>query len=492
MVPSGATGIIDPMIVDLVPYEEGTALGGIKKDALSALVRLLSKKLGLTIGYNARRFPLEEAPLLAPFALGETLRTSGVIMSFDLIKNRADEPRFFGWTAICNVPNRHLVAGASFENDTSALMATLAEGLERYIWLTADDYFIDPTYATERDIARKGAFIAPSAWVGFTDLERATAPEKTLHADARYLWIRAKSLITGANIYIPAQIVSATASARAHSQIREPIIRFGNTNGLATWPTQMGAQIAGISEIIEREAYMIMWLNQLTLPRIDLSGPSESDAALARALAQCERYRIKVHAVQLLTDAPAHAVCVVLEDESGTAPRFTIGLKAHRSLTQAIQKALTEALRARRGYRIFSESGKAWDAGTPVDEIGHRDRAYYWAESANAEHLSFLIQGAYKNIERTPWESDSDAEYFKRLVAWCKGNHLECVSVSLGRSQKNPTPLHIEMVAMPDLQPTYLREVERTFGGTRWRSIPEQYGYTPRGAPFAERPHPFS
>jgi ribosomal protein S12 methylthiotransferase accessory factor len=298
------------------------------------------------------------------------------------------------------------------------------------------------------------------------------------------------SLVTGKAIYLPAQTVSALSTKEFFRG--EPLIRHRNTTGLATWPTKTGARLAGALEVIEREAYMIMWLNQLTLPRIPLDKLRAQSARLSEFLDTCERYRFKVHAVKLLTDAPAHAVCVVIEDQSGNAPRFSFGLRAHRSLPDAIEKAMIEALRARRWHRGQIKTGRTWDVDTPANEVGHLERILYWGVAKNAKKLEFIIQGEESDIDPAPWENNTPEEHLERVVNWCRESGYECVSVSLGTSKKNPTPWSIEMVVIPELQATYLDERSPHLGGKRWRTVPEKFDISPRKEPFSSEPHPFA
>lgn len=478
------------MLLDFAPFEMISRSRDTRARALEAVISLLRRKFDLVIGYDARRFPLANASLADAHALGEMLRSHGVIKSFAPSILLPDMPRFFSWAAICNLPNEHQVAGASFERSERALMAALAEALERYLWLSETDYFVAPLRATEREIARMRSYTPISRYAGFTDAERAQSPERALRADAPYLWVRGTSLISKRPTYVPAQLVSGRNDIRHHESAHEPIIRQQNSNGLASWPTKTGAQLAGMLELIEREAYMIMWLNQLTLPRFSHETLAAFDARLAVLLDTMKRYRLRMHVVRLLTDAPTHAICVILEDRAGHGPRYSFGLKAHRSLTYAIEKAATEALRAHRGYRLHTAEHPAWDDTTPIEQIGHRDRLYYWG--AHPEHLEFTVQGEEIAAPRAAWEDDSEAAHHERLLEWCRAEKLECVSVPLTHSKKNPSDLHIEMTLMPDLQPMHLKERECATGAPRWRTIPERLGYQSRAEPFTERPHPFS
>jgi ribosomal protein S12 methylthiotransferase accessory factor YcaO len=232
-----------------------------------------------------------------------------------------------------------------------------------------------------------------------------------------------------------------------------------------------------------------MWLNQMTLPRIQLDGPRNQSNTLDRLIKKCERYRLQVHAVRLLTDAPTHAVCVVVEDSTNLAIRFTLGLKAHRSLSHAIEKALLEALRARTVSRIFSDSTHKNGPSSPSK--GRLERVAYWSNIEHSGALSFIIAGSEEDSGTSTWDFDNEEQHLGRIVDWCRQSSYECAAVSLGRSAQNPTNLHVEMVIIPELQPTHQSESKPHLGGTRLQKIPIQFGYSPRKNPFIERPHPF-
>lgn len=474
------------MIIDGAPATVAPENAPLSQRAVAAFLAFIERRLGVIAVRNIRDFS-ESSLLGAELEKARTLGEAGIIKEFGRSPSFADEPKIKSWYAICNNSSSHQVGGSTWRDEAAALGATLSEAVERYIWYTQDDYFVKSRTASVREIARKGPFVAPEQFSGYRDEEREAKSNRTLRQDAEYLWIQGDSLVTGAPTYVPAQTVSGMRSLTA----AEPQIRRQTTNGLASWTTRSGAQLRGVLEIIEREAYMIMWLNQLTLPRIPLQ--SLEDPELQGAIAACERYGLKPHAIRLLTDAPTYSVAVVLEDVmSEVAPRFSIGLNAHHSLPVAIRKAMTEALRARRGYRLWADAGNTWDTSTPVEDIGHRERVYYWGVPENAKKLEFMIRGEEKPLQPEVWDLDTDEQHRTRIIEWCRAKHIECISVSLGTSAKNPTAFFIEMVVMPQLQPTYLTEATRALGGTRWSEVPRLFGHKPRAQPFTDAPHPFS
>lgn len=481
------------MIFDAIPFgEHRTGKPDTRASRhILAFVRYLEEKLGARFLRDARTFPLSDSELTDAFYIAEKLKSAGILTSLACSPTPPDEPRLIHWVATCGDPQSNIVAGASVDSNDLAIRAALAEGLERYLWFTQRDYFVNPTRATTSEISALGPCIPPERFVSFSPEQRALSENLRLTADSSYLWIQSTSLLSGERVFIPAQVASA-AIRPLNTAEKEPLIRTQLTIGLATWPTQSGARLAGIAELLEREAFMIMWLNQLTLPRISLESVRGKNPLLDTLLARCRRYGLRVHAISMLTDAPLHAMCVIVEDTTSHAPRFAIGLKAHRSMTHALERALTEALRARKSYRRDFAAGVLWDTTTPVDKIGHRDRLYYWGETRHAKHLEFLVQGTEQSHTPAEWETDSPDKHLARLLEWCKAREFECVSVSMGTPANNPTPWHVEMVVMPDLVSTYVYERNRHLGGARLKSIPELFGYTPRTEPFIDAPHPYS
>lgn len=478
------------MLFDAVPYEDYAARTHDQRlMRAQAIIRFLEKKLGVAVIYPERS-GLEKPEFREISLLAQALSEGNIIRSIKPGPSLPDEPRFKSWIAASSETEDLMSGGSAAEDDGAALRAALAESLERHLWLNERDYFLRPVRARVDEISRYGVHIPPERFVSFSDEFRSGNDALRLKSDAAYLWIQATSLVSGAPVYIPAQTASRAINPAEYPV--EPIIRHQNTNGLATWPTRVGAQLAGMLELIEREAYMVMWLNQLTVPRISSDSFGGKNPALDRLIARCTRYRLKVHVLSLPTDAPTHAIGVVIEDESGSAPRFSLGLKAHPSLSHAVEKALLEALRARRVSRMYFMRGGTWDPHKPVEEISRGERLYYWSDPQNAEGLSFLIAGEEHFVPAAVWEHDAIEEHFQRIVQWCSANRFECVSVAMGHSTANPTPWEVEMVVMPDLQPTYLVERLRELGGTRRVKLAEKLGYAARKEPFADAPHPYS
>src|SRR3989344_1804428 len=379
------------MILDPVLFSRAQPSGNshFKQRALSSFIALLEIRLGGSFGYASGESPLTRDDLVEPLALAALLKKAGVANIISPARPLSDEPPMKKWSvrlAHAKSEDESWSRGCDATNDTQALYAALSEALERHIWSFEKDYFDSPIEATEVEMQKRHmTFLSPSIFAGFSPNQRAENPHLNLQSDAKYLWIRGISLISGKNVYLPAQTVCGV-----HLNCKEPLIRPRVTTGLATWPNKAGARVRGALEALERDAFMILWANQLVLPRLSLNDLRSRSASLRDMVERCKRYRLKVHAVRLLTDAPTHVASVILEDMSGNGPRFTIGNKAGANLASCVEHALFEALGARLTYRFFflSQNWKErWDPKTPAERIGHMDRLYWWGGSDNAKNL---------------------------------------------------------------------------------------------------------
>lgn len=481
------------MILDAAPITELGDAGGANafSKAIGSFITFLEKKLRAHVVYDLSNMYMSRADLTQPLGLANLLLENKIIRSFHRDTPLQDEPPIRHWSAICDDKDGHRTGGISTDDDKRALMAALAEGLERYIWFNQTDFLDKPIKTTISRISKFGPFISPESFISYSLEQRRSRSNIFLHQDTEYVWTRATSLLSKKKVYIPAQTVMVAKHPLATKK-EEPLIREKNTIGLATWPTINGARLRGMLEIIERESYMILWLNQLNLPRVELSSLTARSSSLATLIEKCRKYQLNVHVLRMLTDAPTHAIMVVLEDTSVHAPRFTFGLSAHESITEAAEHAVLEALRARRIYRNNIEQNLSV-LSKSVDKIGHLDRVYYWGAIENAKRLEFIIKGEIKPyLFGMPWDADTPDQHLDRLLNWCKEKQFDCLSVSLGKSKKNPTPWYIEMVVMPDLHPVHLIEWNRHLGGTkRLTEVPLHFGYTPRKSAFIDEPHPY-
>lgn len=484
------------MLKDVVPFDRmWLTMHGSSRSAgaIVSFIHFLERRLGAELVYDQAHIGYEPIKLVNLFELAETLRSRGIIRSYQRTSNLSDEPRMASWYAEYALGNEQYEnsGGSSLNDESLALTKALAEAIERNAWFTHEN-FAPCISATVAEMHEKGAFLHPESFAGYNESVRKENPRLQFKPTDSFVWIKGFSWIQEKPVWVPAQIVSGHAKLRSFSlSSGEPAIRASITTGIATHPLRTNALLSGALEVIERDAYMITWLNQLSSPRMDLAELSLQSEPLARLLARCRQYRIEPHALRLPTDAPAYAVCVMLEDTTGTLPQFSLGLNAHKNPTEAVEGALLEALRMHQSARKKKLSPENnWGPATKAADINHNNRLRYWAEEGRADKLTFLIKGAVQPLKKEVWETDTDEEHFARIVNWCREKNYELASVDFNAAPANVPNWHIEFVIIPELQPIYFNEKIPQTGGKRLQDIPQQFGYKPR-KPYTDDPHPF-
>ncbi len=450
--------------------------------ALGAFLEFVEKKTGATLVRKQK-----ETELQSLLRLADTLKIHGVIRRiYRTTHGLVDEPPVHIWRA--PFADDDSGSGSSATSDAHALVCALAEALERYLWRYETNVFVRPITASDKEMQDSGRrFVSIARFAGFTSEQRARFKRLAIDEHVPLRWIEARDG-TNERVYVPAQTASA---AHGKNHTHEPLLRPIITTGLATGPTRRDALIAGALEVFERDAFMIMWLNQLTYPRIDIDSLLDDDDELRELVARAARYRLRVDAVRMVTDAPAHAVFAVVQDEAEhpEAP-FIVGMGCRQSLARATAHAIREALRIRINARV---KYLKQDTSLIVPEkILHSERVAYWLHDNRWRRLQFLVSGKYETAPSFEWEKDSPDNYLTRITQWCKDSGYTFTSVALGTSEKNPTTWHVESVVIPEMQPLHIREQFQCLGGARLKEIPTRYGYTPREKPFSEEPHPFA
>lgn len=439
---------------------------------------------GLQAIQNVRNVPFERPDLQDIFSDVQKLTDAGIASAWGRPQAMPDEPRICSWWIDIR---KEKTGGLSVDDDRQALRAAVSEALERHIWKHERDYFRHVTIASFRELGNEHA-TDPLRFAGYSPAQRAGSGQLSISDTTKFLWIEGYSLTQKRRVLIPAQIVSRKYSDEALQAKKEPFIREPITTGLATHPDRTEAILSGALEIIERDAYMIMWLNRLSLPRITHDSLAQENRKLKELLARCHRYNLQAHFVRLITDAPTYVVMAVVRDPR-MLPPVSIGICANKSASYAAEKALLEALRARKNARWLMKTKGS--ISKPAGELKFGDRHRYWADPSHAHTIDFLTEGKTSPLEVGTWHNDTPREHLQRIIEWCVKARYELISVNLGASKKNVLDLHVIFVIIPEMQPIYLTEARRCEGGDRLRSIPEHFGFAPREKLYLEEPHPF-
>jgi ribosomal protein S12 methylthiotransferase accessory factor len=235
--------------------------------------------------------------------------------------------------APCNELN-----GGGGTSQAAARAAAIGETVERYSASYVDARRLRLGAARQLDLPT----VAPERFEWFAEWQTAQAgfPFAPFTAATPVRWVEGFSLADGAPAWVPAQLVFLTPEVAAG----EERVIHATSNGLACGPSPEEAVVSGLLELVERDAFMLTWYGQLSLPRIDIS----ADPALGREVARLFGAAGLHHDVVDLSgfcDVPA-ALAVVRNDLTDSAV-LAVGAGAATTMRVAVRKALVEAYQTR-------------------------------------------------------------------------------------------------------------------------------------------------
>lgn len=262
--------------------------------------------------------------------------------------------------------------------------------------------------------------------------------------------------------------------------------------GAAAGPTLVEAALHGLYERVERDAFVIAWLNRLICPRWVVTGLPEpaADAALRRL----RRDGFTVDFVDLTTDLGVPVVMCAIRpaDEWWShAPRVAFGLGARLDRQQAVARAFSEALELMINHFDFDDPRQIGVRDTYQPPPGVDLDAYY---GACREWLTGDLRAA-DAIDRVAASASSPREALAAVVARLAEHDVRVFFADLTPMDVRRHAFRLARVVTTRLQPhVYDRRVRR-LGGRRLFEAPMAMGHRARPSAaeaLASAPDPYT
>ena len=397
-----------------------------------------------------------------------------------------------GYRVVCSRP---LIAGNRTEQSFSegfdlydrgaAEALALIEGLER---LFALDYCEPRRVVHKRYSEVAGQALDPRRFPLFAE-EQYRQPGfgyRQFHPDDLIPWIWGMELAGGEPRLVPRDFIYGSS---AGTRIYRP-----TSNGAACHPSFHHAIVNGLYETVERDALMTVWLNRLSLPRVELDGRTAGTPArreLALISLECEY-------VDLTTDFEIPVMLGVLRDRAN--PDFYLldmvaSLdadrlldKLHRELAQFTYPYLIDPAHYR---RPVTDSMEADDVATFPDQL-----AFYQRRDKHPLAAFLTASPSTHAFGEGPFCApfpDIRAE-MRELVARLARRGHEVLVVDCTTPLLKSLGLHAVKVLVPGLQPLNAGHRYRVLGGRRALELPRLLGLATRDMTTSELnpwPHPF-
>lgn len=424
--------------------------------------------------------------------------------------NHPDEPPAF--TSILQIKNQNNRGkysvgweGKSVHlfNKAETFWPALGEAIERYCCLYPDYKQREVIQNSYKNLGKPKVDIFAIA--GLTDEQRAKphATYKLQYDDESiFEWLPTLELTSNKTIYAPLQWFSfqhvREKLHRCATQNQEPMLTAPITTGAAAGQTKEGAILAGLFEVIERDAFIIYWLNQdfLQAKRIDLTKiENEEVQCLAQIAAD---YRLELHILYLETDVPVHTIGLVMIDQTEVGPAIMVTAKTGFDIEAMICAVLHDSLGQHCGARNFRNRNKFSEADLQPHKLMHATRMVYWHNPAQIPKINHFIGGKHITIRDLPdyCSTNNTRTDLKELLKWFATKKYQVLYRELinPKLKKLTEGISVAMVKVPKFQPVYLEESLRSTEGARLREVPVHLGYpalTDSPDPFHKEPHPF-
>jgi ribosomal protein S12 methylthiotransferase accessory factor len=368
----------------------------------------------------------------------------------------------------CELADGRLTIGASLDSYTGsehwsrdlAEAAAIGEALERYSGSYVPKERV--VVAAAEDL---GGAVDPGRFALFSDdqYSRGGFPFLPFRRDTVVGWVEGFSIPDGRRAFLPAQLVYMPWQRRVSREIR---IGHATSSGFACAATLEEAILVGLLELVERDAFMLVWHDRLSLPLLDWSG----DEAIARI---DERYfapsRLRYSAVDLSVFFGVPAVLGVVHGPRAALGALGVGAACAPRVEIAWRKALSEAFSVQRWVRdrALEEPDRL---GRPTATIAtFDDHTLYYADEPHAERAAFLDASAERRELRSvePLEGEDVLAQIEAVCRRLADHGVSAYAVDVTSPDVASAGLHVVHVIAPELCQLDVVEGARFLGGRR-------------------------
>lgn len=375
-------------------------------------------------------------------------------------------------------------AGLSWE---AARGAAVGECVERYCASIVDsDDLLIGSYSS---LIRRGESAhLPAKWAIFDSCQ--DVPYPTFGVDQEIAWTLGWNLSTGARIWLPACFGYLSSSPKLR-QSGASVIGPSVSTGCACSTSTSESLLKGLLELIERDAFMIVWRNRLAVPEIIIDRDTELyETYVTRFVRPGLEYRIW----HTMLDFSIPSFFGVLFDHRGPTTKMIVGGAAHGDAEVAVQKTLCELVQ---GLSWLEHLGnQPSPEGSRFDAVRtFTDRAVLYANHDLRSALSFLLANptavTLSSVRSSP---ESTQALLDRCVTEMSSKGLEPSAIDLTTDDVKGCGYVVTRVMVPGLETMDGDHRLQMLGGRRWRQVPVELGLRSRSTSLEEInpfPHPY-
>jgi ribosomal protein S12 methylthiotransferase accessory factor len=424
------------------------------------------------IGANSKAALGPLADLISP--------RTGIIRNITRVSRGTEEPSVpVVWQCVLSQfdyrtakQSERMTAGKG-ETEREAMLGAIGEALERYCSYQHDASAVFTATAAELGAAA----IRPADFVLYSDRQYATPGFNYARPgdETPIGWIRAVELPNRTEAFAPSSLIHLYFDVAGPNGFFCP----PTSNGLAAGPSLNAAILGGLYELIERDAFLVCWMNRLPARRVD---DSSLGGVAASITAHYARFGVEAHVFDITTDIPVTAMMALAVDRSGDGPAVVVGLGCHLKPAVALTKALMEVCQVRPSQSLkFAKDHPAESIKRYQDVKTLEDHASFAGISAHLHEFDFLLsQGHSWALADVPDRSSGDTSIDLETVihalraAGCRVGYVDLTTPDVA-----PYDVRVVRAIATGLQPIHFGFGEERLGGRRLFETPARMGHGP-------------
>ncbi|HEY4347135.1 MAG TPA: YcaO-like family protein [Gaiellaceae bacterium] len=314
-------------------------------------------------------------------------------------------------------------------------------------------------------------------------------PYRRFDRAASVAWIEGWSLPAGTPALLPAELVYL-----GDPGLTDGRIAYSTSSGLACGGSVAETVLRGLFELLERDAFMIVWANRLSLP---LLARPDRDAAMEAGLDAFDRTGLDYAAVDLSCVHEIPIVLGVVRGPASLSGALGVGAAAASTIDRACWKALSEAFATRSAGAKLELLGRTPELdGRRGGVSSFDDHIAYYAGHERARATGFLDASPLRSCRAAipDLEGETLDERIGALCARVEAAGASAYAVDVTSPDVAALGLRVTRVVAPELCPLDASHAARFLGGRRLYEAAAPLGL--RDGPLAEDdlnpdPHPF-
>lgn len=372
---------------------------------------------------------------------------------------------------------------------SAAIGGAIGEAVERYCASHVDATRLHRTSLQE---APAGALL-PNELVLYSPHQYARAgfPFLAPVNDMAIDWIRATELLDDRGSTKESWVPAAAVYLHGNNVMPGDALFMSNSSGLAAGPDLDGATCSGLCELIERDAFVVTWMNRLEPERITLDEPG---GALDGIVEHYRRFGVDLQLYALASDIGIPVVMALALSDHPAEPAAVVGLGCHLDARQAALRAAFEVCQIRPSQVHHRREARRLVAD---DVKGIEDHSAYFGQHEVLHELDFVRHTsrrvALSALPRLAGASACDD------VATCAAGlrRIGCrvFTAEVTTPDLMPYPIRVVRTLASGLQPIHFGHGMARLGGSRLREAAQRL--RPGAAPPDEDalnpcPHPLA